>query len=134
MVSFNVLVALFLATTACAAPVEAGNAELSAAQDLNKRGDVPGDVWVCYDYDWQGKCSNFIVPVNGCVNFQDYYPFRPEDLPAGSGRRTPRSIGPAHNMWCLVYRDFWCHDQFGGTFSNPGFNRIDGVKSIHCWY
>ncbi|KAF3904233.1 hypothetical protein ABW21_db0207823 [Orbilia brochopaga] len=126
------LVALVMATVAYAAPTEV-EATVIKTSELGKR-DTRGDVWVCYEYDWKGKCANFIVAENGCVNFQDYYPFRPEDLPAGSGRRTPRSIGPSENTWCLVYADFWCGGQFGGAFSKPGKFRIDDAKSIHCWW
>ncbi|KAK6336071.1 hypothetical protein TWF696_001640 [Orbilia brochopaga] len=132
LLPIKTVVALLMATAAYSAPT---NVDVTVrTTELSKRGDAPGDVWVCYDYDWAGKCANFVVAKNGCVNFQDYYPFRPEDLPAGSGRRTPRSIGPSQNTWCLVYSDFWCSGQFGGAFTKPGESRIDGVKSIHCWW
>ncbi|KAF3934923.1 hypothetical protein ABW19_dt0206766 [Dactylella cylindrospora] len=137
MVAIKTLITLALTAFAYAAPVTEAEAVANPAGSgevgfLEKR--ALGDVWVCYDYDWQGKCHNFIVPINGCVNFQDYYPFRPEDLPEGSGRRTPRSVGPSDGTWCLVYNDFWCSGQFGGAFTKPGHARIDGIKSIHCWF
>ncbi|KAJ6257440.1 hypothetical protein Dda_7224 [Drechslerella dactyloides] len=128
------IIPLILAATVYSAPTTEADVTVKRTTEISKRGDALGDVWVCYDFDWAGKCANFIVPFNGCVNFQDYYPFRPEDLPAGSGRRTPRSIGPSKNTWCLVYNDFWCSGQFGGAFTQPGLQRIDGVKSIHCWW